>query len=499
MASSPQASSPSATAVTSGMDDAVIYELQRRLTKPGAKVQVNREHVAVAVRLARDPALVVGTVCKAAGIAKGKATLHIAEWRKQIVAGDLLGVCAASVLQDIGPTAAPSAFGLPGQLLVQPNWIAEHLHGLRDIVSGPLVRCDNGTHATRSITAYSEYVDEQVRGEVKYDLAPAGESDEDSRLRAAKHRGREEAALRALDGVAAAEHRTKKSKLQHDMREQQRTSEDCVLRGVVDRLISQLERKAHLAELSRRLPLHGWSPGRAFVHIGDLVYIRPVFLPGDGWTEGTTASGDRFFEDSITGERIYPDYPPPFQLAVLRKVRSRGRTVDLQLCQLSLPAMGDVCEVDRILLDGWMRGVDASTILAPVLPANSRRAQNDYRTWRRDADGQLVYPREFWAPHQLWHAAKYAMDNCATATARKWREAQSRNFRGECGEAFVPRLSTLAMDALPDFLAAESNGRGPSAQWKRSITSFKREEIDRARSRSSAIFELEQKECGGLD
>jgi hypothetical protein len=291
MASSPQASSPSAADVISGMDDAVIRELQRRLTKPGAKVQVDREHVAVAVRLARDPALVVGTVCKAAGIAKGKATSRIAEWRKQIAAGDMLAVCAASVLQDIGPAAAPSAFGLPGQLLVQPNWMAEHLHGLRDIVSGPLVRCDNGTHATRSITSYSEYVDGLVRGEVVYDLPPAaGESNEDSRLRAAKHRGREEAVLRALDGVAEAEHRAKKSKLQHDSREQHRLSEDSVLRGVVDRLIAQLERRARLVELSQQLALPGRSPNRGrLLQIGDLVYIRPVFLPGDGWTEGITA------------------------------------------------------------------------------------------------------------------------------------------------------------------------------------------------------------------
>ena len=90
---------------TSGLDDGLISELQRHFTRPGAKVQVNKDHVAVAVRLALDPALVVGTVCKAAGIAKGKATSHMAEWRKQIVAGDLLAVCAASVQQDPGPTS----------------------------------------------------------------------------------------------------------------------------------------------------------------------------------------------------------------------------------------------------------------------------------------------------------------------------------------------------------------------------------------------------------
>ena len=147
--------------------------------------------------------------------------------------------------------------------------------------------------------------------------------------------------MRALDGVAEAEHRAKKSKLQHDLREQQRMSADSVLRGVMDRLILKLERRARAAELSQRLALPGRSP-QTLLQIGDLVYIPPSFLPGDGWTEGCTAGGDRFFEDLVTGERIYPDYPPPYQLAVLRRIRRCGKQVDLQLCRLSLPEMGEV-------------------------------------------------------------------------------------------------------------------------------------------------------------
>ena len=107
--------------------------------------------------------------------------------------------------------------------------------------------------------------------------------------------------MRALDGAAEAEHRAKKSKLQHDLREQHRTSEDSVLRGVVDRMIAQLERAARLAALSERLTLPGRLTDRSPLQIGDLVYVSPIFKPGDGWTEGITMRGDRFFEDGITG------------------------------------------------------------------------------------------------------------------------------------------------------------------------------------------------------
>ena len=49
---------------------------------------------------------------------------------------------------------------------------------------------------------------QQVHGEIAYDLPPAdGEGDLETKQRRDMHRRREEAAVRALDGVASAEHR----------------------------------------------------------------------------------------------------------------------------------------------------------------------------------------------------------------------------------------------------------------------------------------------------
>ena len=58
-------SSPAA-AVTGGVDDAVIAALQRRLTKPGAKVLVSIDHVAVAARLSHQSGKLV---CRGVGLA----------------------------------------------------------------------------------------------------------------------------------------------------------------------------------------------------------------------------------------------------------------------------------------------------------------------------------------------------------------------------------------------------------------------------------------------
>ena len=75
--------------------------------------------------------------------------------------------------------------------------------------------------ATRAIVARldADFCDELVRGEVQYDLPPAnGESEAAQKQRRDMHR-RREAALRALDGVAAVEHRTLKARQQQALTE----------------------------------------------------------------------------------------------------------------------------------------------------------------------------------------------------------------------------------------------------------------------------------------
>ena len=71
----------------------------------------------------------------------------------------------------------------------------------------------------------------------------SGESAEQKKLRGNKHRMREEEALRALDVVAAAEHRAKRAKHMHDQRQQ----EDEVA-GVLERVLAAVCRYADLEE-----------------------------------------------------------------------------------------------------------------------------------------------------------------------------------------------------------------------------------------------------------
>jgi hypothetical protein len=200
---------------------------------------------------------------------------------------------------------------------------------------------------------------------------------------------------------------------------------------------------------------------------------------------GLRASPLRFFEDSITNERVYPDYPPPYQLAVLRRIQQCGKRVDLQLCQLSLPEMGDV-GVDRVLLEGFLRGVDSSNILAPVNPVL--------------CDKHRLKCREFWPVSELWHTAELARRVSGSADAKDFHrrsaerrlllqrsgqqtvDSERRHYEAQLVSEFrVPRLSRLAMDALPEFLTP-----GKPA-WKRLIKPYNHEELARARERNAAV------------
>ena len=129
-------------------------------------------------------------------------------------------------------------------LAVQQQWIDEHTPGILELITEPLVLSACGRFATRTLRAQIDVCDEQQCAEVKYDLPPAsGESAEQKKLRGNKHRMREEEALRALDVVAAAEHRAKRAKHMHDQRQQ----EDEVA-GVLERVLAAVCRYADLEE-----------------------------------------------------------------------------------------------------------------------------------------------------------------------------------------------------------------------------------------------------------
>mmetsp|Transcript_28073 Transcript_28073/g.63545 ORF Transcript_28073/g.63545 Transcript_28073/m.63545 type:complete len:409 (-) Transcript_28073:78-1304(-) len=370
-------------------------------------------------------------------------------------------ICASlSEVQD-APASPLINAGLSDLLLVQQTWIVEHAPNLRDVTVGPLVHSSNGRAATRTISARLGGQEQVLSSSVNYNMPTISS---ERKLMADRNRRKEEAAILALDSDAAVERRVKRARLQQGLREQrQDVDEDKVLRSMLEALVSQVERRADAErrrkEQSQRLCL----PGRAAaLHVGDLAYIR------------------------------HPDLP----LAVLRRVHRSGAKVDVQLCHLSPPEMGDTAGfrgVDRILLDSTIHGMDTALVIAPVaplVPANTRNLE--------------VYPnvRELWSTRQLWEAAKLAETHLNKAHAQTWLSLRTRDQCDcpACGPADangysmrrhlpecpfdaqrVPLVSELAAAALPTFLQLNS------ALWKRCIRAFGPEEIERIAEREHML------------
>ena len=136
---------------------------------------------------------------------------------------------------------AAAADGVGAGLLVSAAWIAEHAPGLSN-VSTVLAVSECGRSTIRAIRAYNDYNEEEVRAEVKYDLPPVGgESADERHVRADRHRRREEAAIRQLDGVAAVEHQHKKARLARESRHEgdERAREVAELRTLCARTLAK--------------------------------------------------------------------------------------------------------------------------------------------------------------------------------------------------------------------------------------------------------------------
>ena len=408
------------------------------------------EMLAAAVDLALDRNLLPTKACSDRKLPPGSHTRAKA-LADRIVANGLLDLCNSDAQKELAVPPLAIA-GLPQHLLLQPSWIAEHASNLRDVSAGPPVLSSDGKGATRNIFARLDNQSEQLSVTIEY---IAGCSS-DLKLLADRHRRREEAAILSLDCSAAAEHRAKKARQQQGLREQrQGVDEDKVLQSALERLISQVERRADTErrreEESQRLCM----PDRAAaLHIGDLAYIR------------------------------HPDFPPPYlQLAVLRRVHRSGAKVDVQLCHLSPPEMG-FKGVDRIILDGMLRGMDTLSVIAPVVP----------RVHARDRE---VYVREFWPTSQLWNAAKLAEKQSHTAAARLYSHFRPPACPCKCPPnpfatnphdpncalllGRVPLLSELACAALPSFFVWNS------AQWKSIIRPVEPDEMERASERECML------------
>ena len=340
------------------------------------------------------------------------------------------------------------------RLLVQQTWITNHAPNLCDVTVGPLVHSSDGRAATRTISAWVDGQKEVLSSSVNYGVPTISS---ERKLMADRNRRKEEAAILALDSGAAVEHRAKKARLQQGLREQrQNVDEGKVLRSMLERLVSQVERQADAKrrheEQAQRLRLSGRA---ASLHIGDLAYIR------------------------------HPNFPPPYlQLAVLRRVHRSGAKVDVQLCHLSPPEMGSK-GVDRISLDSMLRGMDTSSVIAPVAPQTRERDRNNY-------------VREFWPTVQLWTAAELAERQSNICAARLYSHLQTTEHCGcpnhtnpfamhshvvHCSFMTnrVPLLGELAEAALPTFL----QWRHPL--WKCCICSLDPDEIEHAAEREYAV------------
>ena len=405
------------------------------------------EMLAAAVALALDANMLPTKACADRKLPAGSHTRAKA-LADRIVSGGLLGMCSPDA-------SAPPLIdsGLSDYLLVQQSWISDNAPGLREVTAGQLVISSDGRQATRTISARLDGQSELLSStSVNYAMLT---NDADHKLIRDRNRRKEEAAILALDSSGAAEHRAKKARLQQGLREQRQCADaETVVQSVLKRLISQLERQADAEcrreEKSMRLCL----PGRDLLHVGDLIYIR------------------------------HPDFPPPYlQLAVLRRVHRSGAKVDVQLCHLSPPEMG-FKGVDRIALDGMLRGMDTLSVIAPVAP----------QVRARDRE---VYVREFWPTDQLWSAAQLAEKHSHTAAARLYSHLRHSARACKCPlNPFatnphdptcelvlgrIPLLSELAHASLPSFFVWNS------AQWNSIIRPYELDEMERASERECML------------
>lgn len=432
-----------------GMD--IFFALRQRLkldrrTRP--------EMLAAAVDMALDRKLLPTKACADRKLPAGSHSRAKA-LADRIVSNGLLGLCTPDP-QD-APTLPLVISNLSHSLLLQQKWISDHAPSLCDVTAGPLVLTPDGREATRTISYRLDGQDELLSSSIDY-VMPTSSSDH--KLFADRNRRKEEAAILALDSSAAANHRAKRARMQQGLREQRQfVDEDKVLRSVLERLISELEQQAHIQRSREEQTQRLYQPGRDPLHIGDLIYVR------------------------------HPDYPSPhLQLAVLRRVHRSGEKADVQLCHFNPPEMG-VKGVDRIGLDGMLRGLSTQSVVASVVPRERAVFRN-----RSDQEYRKKYPREFWPIVQLWLAAAFAERQSSSAHVRRYELLQSAKKVCKCPRTphndslhapqcslilhRVPRLFELASAALPLFLD------GRSAQWRCATAPFKPDEIERAAERS---------------
>ena len=245
-------------------DDKLLSQLQRRLKPSGGGIAPKKEHLAVALLLARNPSLEPRSVWKSHGVSgSGDIRKRIVGWRGKIIDEALLNMCANDLELDQSPVESIKS------LIVPQSWWQKHAPGIKTLsYDAPVVSADQ-TYATRAVHACIIGCDELQHGVVTYDLPAKKHRD--------VHRRREEACIRSLDSAAADAHRARMSELQREQRLSQHTGdEDAVVRRVLNNLIARLEREASRAQQTWHCP-GGCAPGSECARAA----FRLQCLPGD--------------------------------------------------------------------------------------------------------------------------------------------------------------------------------------------------------------------------
>ena len=228
-------------------DAALVAELQTRLKVPRSTDVPKAEHVELALRLAREPATDTTKGFWPASIKSSDTRTRIKKLAKRMdEEGHLAAAERAILAQPNGALPPASNFGLGDLydgLLVPLEWVSENASRLTLLPTQPLTLSPCGKFATRQIIALKDSCCEQVGELVRYDLPPASGEDADAaKLRRDAHRLREKAVIRALDGAAADEYRTKRTQQRRDERSEGYDIAHAVA-AVLETLLSAVERK----------------------------------------------------------------------------------------------------------------------------------------------------------------------------------------------------------------------------------------------------------------
>ena len=228
-------------------DAALVAELQTRLKVPRSTDVPKAEHVELALRLAREPATDTTKGFWPASIKSSDTRTRIKKLAKRMdEEGHLAAAERAILAQPNGALPPASNFGLGDLydgLLVPLEWVSENASRLTLLPTQPLTLSPCGKFATRQIIALKDSCCEQVGELVRYDLPPAcGEDADAAKLRRDAHRLREKAVIRALDGAAADEYRTKRTQQRRDERSEGYDIAHAVA-AVLETLLSAVERK----------------------------------------------------------------------------------------------------------------------------------------------------------------------------------------------------------------------------------------------------------------